>query len=168
MSETLEALKTAFAGESQANRKYLAYAKKADEEGYPQIARLFRAAAHGETIHAHNELAAMDGIKTTAENLQDAIQGETYEFQSMYPPMVAAAETEGERKALRAFKQALEVEKVHARLYCEALEALQSAADAGESYEYYVCPVCGYVHARSAPERCPVCGTLGARFEKID
>lgn len=167
MSETMKGLADAFAGESQANRKYLAFAKKAEEEGHPQIARLFRAAAHGETIHALNHLAAMDGVKGTAENLKEAMGGETYEFESMYPPMIAAAEAEGQRKALRSFRYAMDVEKIHAGLYREALELLESGAAAGESFEYYVCPVCGYVHARSAPERCPVCGTPGERFEKI-
>lgn len=164
MSKTLEDLQSAFAGESQANRKYLAFAKKAEEEGHHQAARLFRAAAHGETIHAHNHLAAMEGIHDTAENLKEAMGGENYEVDSMYPPMIAHAEEEGMRKALRSFKWAMEVEKIHAEMYREALENLGKP---GETFEYYVCPVCGYVHARVAPERCPVCGTPAERFECI-
>lgn len=165
MASTLDDLKTAFAGESQANRKYLAFAKKAEDEGYPQIARLFRAAAHGETIHALNHLAAMDGIGDTAANLKEAFGGETYEFESMYPPMMEQAEAEGNRKAHRAFRLANEVEKIHAGLYAEALDVL--GKEVIEEYGYYVCPVCGYLHARTAPDRCPVCGTPGERFELI-
>jgi rubrerythrin len=165
MSKTLKDLKDAFAGESQANRKYLAFAKKADEEGYPQVARLFRAAAHAETIHAHNHLRAMEGVKTTAENLKEAIGGENYEHTTMYPPFVADAESEGNRRALLSFRWALEVEKVHERLYTRALECL---AEQAAAFDYYVCPVCGYTAEGSAPEKCPVCGTPAARFEKVD
>jgi rubrerythrin len=164
MSKTLDDLKEAFAGESQANRKYLAFAKKADEEGYPQVARLFRAAAAAETVHAHNHLKVMEGIKSTAENLQVAIQGENYESVSMYPAFVKDAEEEDDKKALRSFRDALEVEKIHEGLYREALENLGKS---DEQYDYYVCPVCGYTHARNAPDRCPVCGARGDRFERI-
>jgi rubrerythrin len=164
MSKTIEDLKEAFAGESQANRKYLAFAKKADEEGYPQVARLFRAAAAAETVHAHNHLKVMEGIKSTAENLQVAIQGENYESVSMYPAFVKDAEEEDNQKALRSFRDAMEVEKIHERLYREALE---NFGKSDEQYDYYVCPVCGYTHARNAPDRCPVCGARGDRFERI-
>lgn len=166
MSKTTDHLKTAFAGESQANRKYLAFAKKADEEGYPQIARLFRAAAHAETIHAHNHLKALEGIKSTAENLQEAASGENYEAVSMYPPMLADAETEGDKRAARSFRWALEVEKVHEGLYREAAESLVSGKDLPEG-EYYVCPICGYTHKGPMSERCPVCGAPPERFEKM-
>ncbi len=165
MTDTMENLQAAFAGESQANRKYLAFARKADQEGYPQAARLFRAAAFGETVHALNHLAAMDGIGTTAENLKEAFGGETYEFESMYPPMMEQAEAEGNKKAFRTFRYANEVEKVHARMYQAALDVLSGET---ESFGYYVCPVCGYLEARNAPERCPVCGNPGKNFEYVE
>ena len=164
MTKTTDDLKAAFAGESQANRKYLAFAKKADEAGHAQVAKLFRAAAHAETVHALNHLKALDGIKSTAENLQAAIEGENYESVSMYPGFVSDAEAEGDKRALRSFKWALDVEKVHEGLYREALQALGKETPAGD---YYVCPVCGYTHFASAPDKCPVCGTPGSKFERI-
>lgn len=164
MSQTLEDLKNAFAGESQANRKYLAFAKKADEEGYPQAARLFRAAAAGETIHALTHLAALEGVHSTAENLKEAFGGESWEVDSMYPPMLEHAQQEENKKALRSFRNAMEVEKVHAALYAAALETLGKET---ETYFYFICPVCGYVEASNAPDRCPVCGTSGTRFDCI-
>jgi rubrerythrin len=164
LSKTTENLKAAFAGESQANRRYLAFAKKADDEGYPQVARLFRAAAQGETTHALNHLRALGEVKSTAENLQAAIGGENYEVTDMYPEFIQNAENEGEKRALNSFKWAWEVEKVHEALYRQALEALSKEFTA---VDYYVCPVCGYVHIGSAPERCPVCNTPGKRFELI-
>ncbi len=164
MSRTTEDLKTAFAGETQANRKYLAFAQKADEEGHHQVARLFRAAAHAETVHAMNHLKAMGGIGSTAENLKAAIEGENYESVSMYPAFVADAEAEGEKKALRSFQWALEVEKVHERLYHQALDSLGREVPEGD---YFVCPVCGYTHFGAAPEKCPVCGAAGSKFEHI-
>lgn len=164
MSKSEENLKTAFAGESQANRRYLAYAKKAEEDGYPQVAKLFRAAAEAETVHAINHLRALGQICSTPENLRAAIAGENYESVTMYPDFVAVAESEGEKKALTSFRWALEVEKVHEELYRKALAAL---SEPQESFDYYICPICGYTHERNAPDRCPVCGTPGARFEKI-
>jgi len=125
MSKTTDALKAAFAGESQASRKYLSFAKKADAEGLPQIARLFRAASHAETIHAHNHLKALEGIQSTAENLQTAIEGENYEVSNMYPEFIRDAEEEGAKKALRSFNWAMEVEKVHEGLYRKALAMLE-------------------------------------------
>jgi rubrerythrin len=166
MSKSLDNLKTAFAGESQANRKYLAFAKKADQEGYPQIARLFRAAAAAETVHANNHLRAMDGVKSTAENLEAAIAGENYEVVSMYPPMLAKAEEEGDKRAANAFKYALSVEKIHETLYRQARELLGKGKDAAET-TYYVCPVCGNTHIGPMEGRCPICNTPGERFEKI-
>jgi rubrerythrin len=164
MSKTNEDLKAAFAGESQANRKYLAFAQKADEEGYHQVAKLFRAAAHAETIHALNHLRALGDVKSTAENLQAAIGGENYEVVSMYPDFIKDAEAEGEKRALSSFRWAWEVEKVHEELYRQTLESLSKEM---AQVDYYVCPVCGYVHIGSAPERCPVCNTPGKRFELI-
>jgi len=166
MSKTIEDLKAAFAGESQANRRYLAFAKKADAEGYPQIARLFRAAAHAETVHALSHLRVLGGVKSTVENLEAAIAGENYEVVSMYPEFIKDAQAEGNQKAVNSFSDAMEVEKVHEMLYCEALEMLQKG-EAFEEYDYYVCPVCGYVHKRSAPDKCPVCGAPGSKFELI-
>lgn len=157
-------LKDAFAGESQANRKYLAFAKQADKEGYAQAAKLFRAAAEAETIHAHSHLRALGGIKSTKENLQEAIAGETHEFTSMYPAMIAAAEAEGAEQALRSFRYANEVEKVHAALYAKALSALEAG---GETFDYFVCPVCGHTVEREAPESCVVCGVKGTMFVKV-
>jgi rubrerythrin len=166
MSQTLDDLKTAFAGESQANRKYLAFARKAEEEGFPQVARLFRAAAAAETIHAHNHLKAMDGVQSTAENLQAAIAGENYEVVSMYPPMLAAAEAAGDKRAARSFRWALEVEKVHEALYRKAA-AIQAQGKDAPDVEYYVCPFCGYTHEGKVTDKCPVCGAAADKFEKV-
>jgi rubrerythrin len=164
MSKTTDNLKTAFAGESQANRKYLAFARKADEEGHPQLARLFRAAAAAETVHAQNHLKALGGIRSTAENLQQAIDGENYEVVSMYPPMIADAEAEGNNKAARSFKWAYEVEKIHEGLYRKALELLGKES---ASADYYVCPFCGYTHEGPLEGACPVCGAPFEKFERI-
>ncbi len=164
MSKTLENLQAAFAGESQANRRYLAFAKKADEDGYPQVARLFRAAAAAETVHAHNHLRAMDGVGSTAENLEAAISGENHEVVEMYPAMIADAEAEGEKQALASFKWAFEVEKTHEALYRKAKDTL---GQGGETFDYYVCQVCGHTHEGSAPDKCPVCGAPASRFERI-
>ena len=164
MSRSEEFLKEAFAGESQANRKYLAFAQAADKEGYPQAAKLFRAAAEAETVHAHNHLRALKGVKSTRENLQEAISGETHEFQNMYPEMIEAAEAEGNKEAKRTFVYANEVEKIHASLYKNVMENL----DSKEIYPYYVCPICGYTSEKEAPDTCPVCGTKGKAFKEID
>jgi len=164
MSKSVDDLKNAFAGESQANRRYLAFAKKADDEGHHLVAKLFRAAAHAETVHALNHLRALGEVKSTAENLQAAINGENYESVSMYPAFIKDAESDENRKALTSFNWALDVEKVHEELYRQALASLGKET---EEYDYYVCPVCGFTHARNAPDKCPVCGTPGARFEKI-
>jgi rubrerythrin len=164
MSKTTENLKAAFAGESQANRKYLAFAAKADQEGYPQIARLFRAAAEAETIHAHNHLRALKAIRSTKENLQEAIAGESHEFKHMYPQMIAEAQAEGEKEAERSFNYANEVEKVHAQLYEKALRTMEEK----KLVDIYVCPVCGYTVEETVPENCPVCNAKGKTFRKID
>ena len=157
-------LQDAFAGESQANRKYLAFAKKADKEGFKQIARLFRAAAEAETIHAHNHLRELGGIKSTKENLEAAISGESHEFQTMYPQMIKDAETEGNKSALRSFNFANEVEKIHAALYKKALDNLGN----NEETDYYVCDICGYTAEGHAPDKCPVCNAKKDLFRKID
>ncbi len=164
MSKTEKNLQDAFAGESQANRKYLAFAKKADKEGFPQAARLFRAAAAAETVHAHAHLRELGGIKSTKENLEEAISGETFEFEQMYPQMIKDAEEEGSKGALRSFDYANQVEKIHADLYRKALESLGS----NEETDYYVCKVCGYTAEGNAPDECPVCKSKKAAFNKID
>jgi len=163
---TVENLKAAFAGESQANRRYLAYAKKADEDGYPQIAKLFRAVAAAETAHAHNHLRILGEIKGTAENLEAAKGGENYEIQSMYPEFMQEAEAAGEKRALNSFKWAWEVEKEHEVYYQEAIDGLKSGKTISDE-DYYVCPVCGHTHRGTPPEKCPVCGTPGKRFERV-
>jgi rubrerythrin len=164
MSKTDKNLQEAFAGESQANRKYLAFAKKADTEGYKQVAKLFRAAADAETVHALNHLREMDGIKSTKENLTEAIGGETHEFQSMYPKMIADAETEGVKGALRSFNFANEVEKIHAGLYQKAVEQLGN----NEDVDYHVCQICGNTVEGEPPDKCPVCGALKKMFKKVE
>jgi rubrerythrin len=164
LSKTETNLKEAFAGESQANRKYLAFAEKADKEGHGQAARLFRAAAAAETVHAHSHLRALKGIGSTADNLKEALNGETYEFESMYPPMISDAEAEGHNAAVTSFKFANEVEKVHAALYQKALDTL----DNPQQVDYYVCSVCGHTVENEAPDTCPVCGAKAKAFSKID
>jgi len=163
MSKTEKNLQDSFAGESQANRKYLAFAKKAEKEGYPQVAKLFRAAAAAETVHAHAHLRELGGIKSTKENLESAISGETFEFEDMYPQMIKDAEEEGNKGALRSFNFANAVEKIHADLYKKALESLGS----NEETDYYVCDVCGYTAEGEAPDECPVCKSKKKAFTKI-
>lgn len=164
MSKTTKNLQDAFAGESQANRKYLAFAKKAEEEGFRQIAKLFRAAAEAETVHAHNHLREMGGIRTTKENLQEAINGESYEFQKMYPGMIKDAEAEGQKGALKSFNFANEVEKIHADLYKKAVENLGK----NPSVDYHVCQVCGNTVEGEPPDKCPICGANKKMFKKVD
>jgi len=164
MSKSEENLKEAFAGESQANRKYLAFAQKADREGYAQVARLFRAAAEAETVHAHTHLRALKGVGSTADNLKEALGGETYEFQTMYPPMIETAKEEDHKAAERSFTYANKVEKVHAALYRKALDNLDSL----EQVDYYVCSVCGYTCENEPPDECPVCNAKAKVFFKVD
>lgn len=164
MSKTPENLMKAFAGESQANRKYLAFAKKAEVEGHAQAAKLFRAAAKGETIHALSHLDKTNVVSGTKENLKAAILGETEEFENMYPQMIKDAEEEGDSAAKVGFTWANEVEKRHAELYQKLLDNL----DSKEEIDYYVCSGCGYVAEGEAPERCPVCGAPNSAFNKID
>jgi rubrerythrin len=166
-NKTDENLQEAFAGESQANRKYLFFAEKADKEGYPQVARLFRAAAEAETVHAKNHLNVLNGVGSTEENLIAASEGEHHEFTAMYPPFIEEAEKEGNAKAKRTFEYANKVEEVHHGLFEEALKAVKEGAEIKEE-PYYVCPVCGYTVAGEAPEKCPVCGAPAKSFKKID
>ena len=164
MDKSVADLKEAFAGESQANRKYLAFAEKADHEGYPQVARLFRAAAQAETVHALNHLRALKAVSSTAENLKEAIAGESAEFQQMYPRMIADSQAEGHKEAERTFTFANEVEKVHARLYQKALETMEDK----KMVDIYVCPICGYTVEGEPPDNCPVCKALKKLFTRID
>ncbi len=163
---TKENLAGAFAGESQANRKYLAFAKQAEVDGFPQVAKLFRAAAHAETIHAHAHLRAMGGIKKTAENLQESIEGEGFEFQTMYPPYLEEAKNEGDRMAEVSFRNALAVEEVHHDLYQKAFAAVQSGSDLA-SRPVYVCEICGNTVYDAPPDKCPVCQVPKERFSLI-
>ena len=164
MSKSYDDLMAAFAGESQARNKYIAFGKKADDEGFSAAAKLFRAAAEAEKVHAQNHFKAAGEVKSTAENLQAAINGESYEVTSMYPPMLKNAQEEGDKKAATSFNFALEVEKVHEALYREALATLSKDA---EVFDYYVCPICGFTHPRNAPEKCPVCGAPGSKFTQV-
>lgn len=160
-------LQAAFAGESQANRKYLAFAKKADQDGFKQVAKLFRAAAAAETIHAHAHLRVMNGIKSTLENLEAAKGGEEHEFQSMYPGFVAEAEQEGNKAALVSFKNAMAVEEIHAGMYGEAVDAVKAGNDLPAT-AIYVCEICGNTVYGEAPDKCPICGVGKERFTLID
>lgn len=157
-------LQAAFAGESQANRRYLAFAKQADKEGYKQVAKLFRAAAEAETVHAHNHLRTLKGVGSKAENLKEAISGETHEFKEMYPEMIEHAKADGLKPAERTFDFANEVEKVHAALYQHALDNLDSLKEV----DYYVCSVCGYTCEDEPPDKCPVCNAKASVFFKVE
>jgi rubrerythrin len=162
MPTIFDNLKEAFAGESQANQKYRAFARKAEREGFPNVARLFRTAAEAERIHAEGHLAAMEHIGSTAENLQAAFDGETHEYKNMYPPMLEQATAE-EHKAKRMFGYALEAEEVHAKLYTMALEAVKQGKDLTE-VEFYLCPVCGNIEIGKPTEACKVCGAKAEKF----
>jgi rubrerythrin len=164
MSHTEKYLKEAFAGESQANRMYTAFASKADKEGYPHAARLFRASAKAEEIHASNHLRALKAVKSTKENIQAALSGENHEWQEMYPGMIETAKAEGNKDAEKSFHYANEVEKVHSKLYQKLLDSLGSS----EAYPYYVCPYCGNTIEKEAPAACQVCGAKGELFLKIE
>ena len=167
MSKTSDNLEFAFAGESQANRKYLFFAEKAEEEDQKRIARLFRAAADAETVHARNHLNVMQGIKSTSENLQVAIGGENHEFTEMYPAFIKKAETDGDKKAADSFDLANKVEQIHHGLYQNALISLEK----GESMElqpFFVCQYCGNTVEGEAPEKCPICGAPKRMFKLIE
>ncbi|MFP4655925.1 MAG: rubrerythrin family protein [Methanohalobium sp.] len=161
---TIDNLKDAFSGESMANRKYLAFAEKADKDGYKQIAKLFRAAAAAETVHAHNHLDILGEVKSTDENLQEAIKGETFEFEQMYPGYIKEANEEEHTKAAWSFDVANKVEKIHADLYQKALDNMGS----NEDVDYYVCQVCGNTVENEAPDVCPICGAPKSKFEKVE
>lgn len=160
-SKTLQDLMEAFAGESQANRKYLAYSKQAEKEGKTNAAKLFKAASDAETLHALKHFEVAGKISSTADNLKDAVIGETHEFESMYPGFLKDAEAEGNKAAITTFTFAMKAEAVHARLYKEALENI----DQTEEIFYYLCPVCGNIE-KSVPEKCPICGVPGSKFIK--
>ncbi len=160
-NKTLENLMAAFAGESQANRKYTAYAKKAEKEGKPNAAKLFRAAADAETLHALKHFEVAGKIGSTADNLKDAVAGETYEYKDMYPDFVKEAEAAGNKAALMSFTNAMKAEEVHARLYQEALDNI----DNSEEVFYYLCPVCGNIE-KVRPDKCSICGVSGEKFIK--
>ena len=167
MSNTQENLQSAFAGESQANRKYLFFADKAEEEGHPRIARLFRAAAESETVHARNHLKTMGGIGSTRDNLQAAVSGENYEFTKMYPGFIEQAKAENNNDAQVSFDWANKVEKIHHRLYQKALEDLEAGKQMKDE-PYFVCQGCGYTVGGEAPERCPVCGAPRSMFKRVE
>ena len=160
-------LETAFSGESQANRRYLFYAEKAQRDGYPFIARLFRAVAEAETVHARNHLQVMGGIGTTEGNLNTAIKGENYEFMKMYPGFIDEAQQEDNQRAINTFRYANEVEQIHHRLFLEALDLLKSGKKPKEE-PYFVCQVCGYTASGDAPDKCPICGAPRKQFKTIE
>ena len=167
MPDTTTNLETAFAGESQANRRYLAFARKADEDGLPQVARLFRAAAAAETVHAHAHLRVLGGVKDTAANLRTATAGENHEAVSMYPEFLRVAQDEGNKPAAASFRLALAVERIHHGLYSHALEAVEAGKDL-PARELYVCPVCGNTVYDRPPDRCPICNAAGSTFTRVD
>ena len=166
MSST-ENLEAAFAGESQANRKYLAFAQKAEQDGFPQVAKLFRAAAQAETVHAHAHLRVLGGIKETGDNVQAAIDGEGYEFKEMYPEFLATAEKEDNKPAVFSFKNALAVEEIHHGMYSKALDAIKSGTDLADQ-SLFVCSVCGNTVYGAAPDNCPICNAAKEKFTEIN
>jgi rubrerythrin len=166
MSKTIENLKNAFAGESQANRRYLAFARKAEEEGLPQVAKLFRAAAEAETVHALNHLRIMGELKSTADNLGTAVSGETFEFKTMYPEYLTEARKEGKQEATWSFDVANKVEQIHAGLFSKAIEATKAKKPLAK-VDYFVCSVCGNTVEGQAPDKCPICGAPKTKFLKV-
>lgn len=167
MTESIDKLMAAFAGESQANRTYLAFAKKADEEGLHQVAKLFRAAAEAETVHALNHLRIAGKIGMTVSNLDEAINGETYEFKQMYPSFIEVSKKEKNKQAEWSFDIANKVEEIHAGLYRKALEAVKSGKEVPK-VDYYVCKVCGNTVEKTAPDKCSICGAPKTQFIKIE
>ena len=160
---TEEGLRAAFAGESQAHMRYLIFAQKAEEEGYPNIARLFRAISFAEQVHATNHLRTLGDLGSSADNLDAAIGGETFEVEEMYPAYDAVAELQGEKEARRSIHYALEAEKIHAAMYSKAKEAVKSGKDL-EVGKIYICSVCGYTGEGEPPDRCPICGATKDKF----
>lgn len=167
MGNTGENLKAAFAGESQANRRYLFFAEEADKAGQKQIARLFRAVAEAETVHARNHLRALGGIKPTRENLEAAVSGESHEFMEMYPAFIKQAQSENSKSAERSFDLANRVEKIHYGLFQSALSSLPPGKSAGDK-PYFMCQVCGNTVEGEAPEKCPICGAPRSQFKRIE
>lgn len=163
---TMENAKEAFAGESQANRKYLAFSEKAAEEGFRNVAVLFKAASEAEAIHAKKLLKVLTAVGPTAKNLEAAVEGETHEYQSMYPGFITGAEAEKRTDAVLAFSHAMKAEQVHAGLYAKALAAVKAGNDIG-SAKVFLCPVCGNIEIGKAPEKCPICSVLGKQFREI-
>jgi rubrerythrin len=166
MMATNDNLQTAFAGESQANRKYTAFARKAEGEGFRNVARMFRAIAEAETVHALSHFRVMGHIKGTADNLQAAMDGENYEVRQMYPPMYAEAEKDGNKPAMASFRHALEAEKIHAEMYAKALESVKAGKDA-EVGAIWICDVCGHTVTGEPPERCPICNAKRERYFEV-
>ena len=166
MPKTEDNLKAAFAGESQANRRYLAFARAADDEGQPQVAKLFRAAAEAETVHALAHLRALGGIGNTQKNLEEAVGGETYEYTKMYPEFIKEAEAENREDALRMFRWANQVEQVHAGLYGKYRNAVKAGQKVPET-KIFVCSVCGNTVEGAAPDECPICGSKKKAFKEI-
>jgi rubrerythrin len=153
---TNDNLRAAFAGESQANRKYTAFSRKAEKEGFSQVARVFRAVAEAETVHALNHLELLGEVKSTLENLKASQAGEEYEYSDMYPKFIEEAKAAKDSGAVKSFHYANSVEKIHAQLYRDAIAAVERGEDLSNA-EVYICPVCGFTHIGTPPEKCPVC-----------
>jgi len=167
MTRTEENLQEAFAGESQANRRYTFFAEKAEKEGQPQIAKLFRAAAEAETVHARNHFNAMDGVGSTKDNLTAGVIGEHREFTAMYPPFIEQSRIDEYKRAERTFDFANQVEEVHYNLFQEAVKGLDAGQETKDE-PYFVCQVCGNTVLGAAPERCPICGAPASSFKQVD
>jgi len=167
MGKTTDNLKAAFAGESQARNKYIAYGRKAELEGMPNVAKLFRAAADAEEVHAIRHWKALGMVRDTLQNLEDGLAGETYEIVDMYPEFLAQAEKEQEITATYAFKGALEAEKIHQKLYAAAIEAVKAGARDIEAFRVYTCEVCGYTHVGEPIEKCPICSVPWTKFHEV-
>lgn len=166
MSQTFENLREAFTGESQANRRYIAFSKRAEDEGYPQVAKLFRAASEAETVHALNHLRIMKEVKSTLENLNTALEGESFEYSKMYPGFIEQAKKENKSDVVWSFDVANKVEQIHAGLFTKAIKSLKIEKKM-ESIDYYVCQVCGNTVEDKAPDKCPICGAPSQKFKKI-
>jgi rubrerythrin len=163
---TTDNAKEAFAGESQANRKYLAFSEKAAEEGFKNVATLYKAASEAEAIHAKKLLKVLTAVESTSKNLEASIAGETHEFTTMYPEFIKGAESEKRSDAVLAFTYAMKAEEVHAALYKKALAAVKSGQDLGRE-KIFLCPVCGNIEVGTAPDKCPICGVFGKQFREI-
>lgn len=160
---TRDNLSAAFAGESQAHMKYAIFADKAEKEGFPEVARLFRAISYAERVHAENHLRQLGGIADTAENLVGAKSGEDHEVEEMYPAYEAVAELQQEKGALRSIRYALEAEKIHSQMYADAHAAVAGEKDILEA-PVRVCEVCGHTVIGDAPEKCPICNVPREKY----